>query len=668
MEEKSQLQKQKELLTKIVNEGHVIPELNVLTLNIKEVYLKEKYSDADADRMVAQFNENEQYCNLINFLYDKEIRNTPIPIRNNNIEHNGTRSTMKTTKYGDIEVYFLEGFDYNALTPDQKADLEEYLCFLDSIWEMRDEIYEKEELLKNKLELPFIGRSYIPKEIREKIKVQNKILLNKVFEDRTKTWQNLSTKKGDMVDFDSIYRIDNILRHGIVNKLGWMKKGEYDNIETLFKIRKEQLNETIDCLQKNNANHASDPISNDIKLRDYIDYLCQERDKITEKNTDTKTYVINKCNEIKWSLTKYSEKLDASEKCMIKDYTPKRIDLIDKINSISDDKIDTNTKNKIISQDIKILYEFIDDTNKYSTDEIPYEERQFIYGFEGNLEFYKNFNNYFNIMPFDDHMFDNDCYRNLVQYSKLLNKMQAFCSVNIKKLFPMRFILNRPFVLENGVKKLNINNKFLQKIQVSNKPNIFENKQIIGYVQIRGSPINFIILKYNTKTIFHSPKGQYSYYLTTNTRLERMDINNITPKQNVTWDEFNIIYNYLKKPTYIYNPTQERDINNLLIKKDDINTTFTLFIHNDECGEIPIHLLDKLTLITKDNYYKLNMNIRYKDYVQNQLKKEDVIRLFSGLRGGDYYDKYIKYKQKYFDLKNQISFVQSKGSSKNILI
>lgn len=235
MEEKSQLQKQKELLIKIVNEGHIIPELNLLTLNIKQVYLKEKYSDADADRMVAQFNGNEQYCNLINFLYDKEIRNIPIPIRNNNTEHNGTRSTMKTTKHGDMEVYFLEGFNYNELTADQKADLEEYLCFLDSIWEMRDGIYEKEELLKNKLEKTFIGRGYIPKEIREKIKVQNKILLNKAFEDRTKTWQNLSTKKGDIIDFDSIYRIDNILRHGIVNKLGWIKKGEYDNIETLFK-------------------------------------------------------------------------------------------------------------------------------------------------------------------------------------------------------------------------------------------------------------------------------------------------------------------------------------------------------------------------------------------------------------------------------------------------
>lgn len=142
---KISITKTKELLLKTINNGHITPEINIFTVNIKDVYKKKKYSDGEANRMVDEFNGNEQYCNLINFLYDKEIRNTPIPIRNNNTEHNGTRSTMKTTKHGDIEVYFLEGFNYNELTADQKADLEEYLCFLDNAWEIRNEIYASHE-------------------------------------------------------------------------------------------------------------------------------------------------------------------------------------------------------------------------------------------------------------------------------------------------------------------------------------------------------------------------------------------------------------------------------------------------------------------------------------------------------------------------------------------
>jgi len=648
MEEKSQLQKQKELLTKIINEGHVIPELNLLTLNIKEVYCRDGYSDVDADRMVDQFNKNEQYCNYINFLYDKEIRNAVFSIRNNNNEHNGTRSTMKTSKHKDIEVYFLEGFNYNALTPDEKIDLEEYLCFLDSIWEMRDGIYEKEEKVFNKLLTELEPHEihkikYRPPEIRRKIEnlnKQNEICINKMLEDNSYTWRSTN-------NFDTLYKIHYLLRHGIIGKLGFMDKEKYYNVKELFLLRSKQLKEMSDCLKNlcNTNIFITDDEKND--TTDYINFLDEEYNTINSikfileiqnktQNEKDKEYVLNSCNLTKWGMDdKRPGKFNDSQKEIIMKSSSK-IDLNTIIFNSRNRQKNELIIEKILTKDIDILYDFVDPFGDYIDKEIPYCQKQFLYGFYPNIEFYKDFKNYFNINPWGAGYFNYNksekCYRNLIRYSGILNKLNVYCISKLDVLFPLRFIFNRPYdengsinkyIKNNGIRqkfkyKYSIKNEFLQKISVSNKPNLIIDNKIIGYIKFRGSYINYIILK-GERRIKHDFKGIFSSLQFTNNRLEKMDINNVIPTQNVSWDEFNIIYNYLKKPVYIYNPNN-LDIDELLIRRDKCNTTFTLFVHNDEYRkEIPIHLINKLKLVDDIIYQKLNLQISYKDYVQNQL-------------------------------------------------
>ena len=672
MEEKSQLQKQKELLTKIINEGHIIPELNLLTLNIKQVYLKEKYSDAEADRIVAQFNENKQYCNLINFLYDKEIRNIPIPIRNNNTEHNGTRSTMKTSKHGDIEVYFLEGFNYNELTADQKADLEEYLCFLDSIWEMRDEkVYNKYKFAKiekstnyekNKVLINKITRYHtrtkkdnekvinLKKEnlqLEDKIKRYDAILKNKEKEDSEKKWNNL-----EEFNFNTIYLIDNILRHGIIDELGWIDEYKSDNILKLLDMRRDQLKKVSDCLKKLcNTNQIKEK---DIeKTTQFINFYDKEYKKMTEiLFPKIGTYitphkkVINTCNNLLWSIPDSNNKIFTPDQInKIKNYsiTYEELTSIKELSSLE--------KDKILTKDIDILYEFVDPFNEYIDGIIPPNKKQFIYGFKDNIDFYKNFNNYFNIKPWNNNTYSYLCnYEILIKYSILLNKLNVACIANTNILFPLRYIFNKPYNL-NGIS--NINNKYLQQIQVSNSPLFLHKNTIIGYIKVRGTSINYIILKSNEdRRVRNLVKGDYNYFVMTNIRLEKMDYSNIVPTQNISWDEFNIMYNYLKKPIYLYNP-ERKPIIELLKKKEECNSTFTLFVHNNEYQpDIPLRLLNKLTKITPKNYKDLNMHVKYEDYIQNKLNLDKIREIFTiHMNGGNYYNKYLKYKLKYLKLK-----------------
>jgi len=675
---KSLKEKQKELLIKIVKDNHIVPELNLLTLNLKSV-------NPDS---FAKFVNKKDYNTFIGFLYELNINNTEKKFkeRSSNIDHDGSETTMKTTKNGDMEIYFMKRFNYKDLEVDQKKDLNDYLTFLDSIWDMREKVYKKFELAKeSKLKK---GKSDTDKDIIR----YNAILKNRENEDRDREWKKIEKKE---YNFDTIYRIDNLLRHGIIDELGWMSKDKYGNVKTLLEMRKEQLIKMKECLENEKKDLTGENLRNTEIYIQFLGKEIQTMEKIKEMKSVTDGEFVQKtCNLIKYGIDEkiyhHTDKRIKNIKSKLKSYetiddveydeiyiNKKELNLYIKtspIEQVDIIKIPNNLKEKIKSKDIDILYDFIDPEKKYNhLDEIPYNKRQFIYGFLENINFYKNFPEYFNINPWKGNQSEN-CYQNLIRYSLLLNKLNVFCISQLDIPFPLRYIFNKPYVIReegkeggrkcifkvvNGkARKLcfDINNKFLQQIQVSYNPSrIYENK-IIGYVKIKGTNISFIILL-NDKKERHRYIGKYSYFSMTNMRLEQMDINNITPTQNISWDEFNIMYHYLKKPIYIYNPdpSKYKSIYDILLKEDDINTTYNLFVHNENYT-IPEVLKEKLIRITDENYESLNLHIKYEDYVQNKLYESKIDKIIPiDTKGGFYYDKYMKYKSKYLQLKKNLN-------------
>jgi hypothetical protein len=133
--EKTMEEKQKELISGMISRADnnvIISKLNLYTLNLKSV------NPESAD----DFNTKPDYKNFIDFMYEHHIKKVEITERKSNSDHDGSKNTLKTTTNEDIEIYFMKGFNYNELNPDQKIDLDEILTFYDSIWGMRKEVKE----------------------------------------------------------------------------------------------------------------------------------------------------------------------------------------------------------------------------------------------------------------------------------------------------------------------------------------------------------------------------------------------------------------------------------------------------------------------------------------------------------------------------------------------
>ena len=626
----------------------LIPKKNILTLNLSTVYEQddetyrffkgEKPSDAFLDTKLnfksitgKEFNQDkkinkesitseflssfkDQYEKLINFLATDK---TTISKRTSNELHDGSINTVMSSKHGDIDIYLFEGFNYSEhFNQSEKDEFTELMKFYDSLWEKRDEIYSDELIKYNKLKETIKEGRFEDLSKKDELKKIEKILEIKKQEDAEKIWiKDPTLIYGDDGNWDTLYRLDNLLRHGIEGKLGWFTEdNQYENAKKLLDIRRTQLNELNDKL----INELSCPqINND---KDYINNELQKLTTPSEKyippqliKIKAEERVINKCNKIQWSKNEESIEIQDTSKIDFK----------------------------------KLLFQFVDFENRHNPlPKLDLNKRQYIYGFGEDIEIYKKLKQYFRIYAISPAPIN--CYKNLIYYSQLLNKLETVCATNSDMLFPMRFVLKNPYKINRSLNKLSLSinpiqllkYKFIGMISFKRK----ENSKNISYT--------FFILKNidgEKKLDFHYINGKFSHFVFIDLRLQKSDINTIFPLKNITWDEFNMVRKYLKKPIYYYKEDIEQ-------KKDLIH----LFIHNTKY-KIPQELYSQIKLIDPSIYNVFN--ISYKNLYDKTnplylLKSDDINLLFSNLslKGGSrlYNPKYItNYKTKniYLDVK-----------------
>jgi len=591
------------------NDNLLIPKKNIFTLNIPSIFDNFKL-----------FQGNKQYDVLIDFYYEFITNKDNISNISNITLHDGTKTNFISTKNKDINIYLFKEFDYNTFNQHEKDEFTELFSFYDSLWGKREEIYSDISIKLAKLLIPPI----LPK-TRIEIKSLEEILKIQENENIHKNW----FKTNDL-NWDTLYKLDNLLRHGIDGKLGYLSdESGYDKAKKLIEERKKQLQQ----LQQNNCSNKkfSDKFINDeiekLNIEENEKLNIKENGEYISPHKRNKEYVIDTCNKIQWS---------------------------------EEEEIYVPNINKNCEALDPLLYEFVDyDTRNDPPQSLPLNKRQYIYGFSKDILPYKKYKEYFRVMPYPN-IINNCGYHNLIQYSQLLNKLGSFCATNSDLLFPMRFILRNPYIEDRSLnkisKQINIEElckyTFIGMVSINRKmvsinQKITSNNKDISY--------DFFILKNERdKTYFNYIKGKFSNFLLVDFRLQIIDINTIFPLKNITWDEFNMVFKWLNKDIYYYKDDER-------VQKKDKPINF--FVHNkNKYPIIPEELKEKLILFKSDSDLYRKFNIKYNQlYKQDLLNKEDLLisdinSLFmnSSLSGGSklFKTEYIikSYKKKHTNL------------------
>ena len=641
----------------------ILPAENCINLNFKPITMlsefdkKITYADLTPEFLIKFKN---QYINLINLFYDIVINKLNIDTIIKNTEHDGSKNTKFSTKNNDIDIYLFKDFNYNTdFNESEKKDFDDLITFYDSIWDKREEIYKKDVLCKlykispserpdwrkkksdychnlsDEINWDFFNENSDDKLVKKKqIKIYKDIIKNKELENIEKKY---IIYKNNYLNWDVLYRIDGLYKNGIIDDLGLFSSSTiYNKINKLFKIRKLQLE---DLKRKMESGIKCNKID--------TSYINQELEKIN-KNDDSKytspTFIknsaIKKCNESQWSIKETSEVAHES---------------------------------KIINKEelycLPILYQFIDPYNKDEPkSELPLNKRQYVYGSGDTIKIFKKNKQYFRSNPNESttNETSENCFYNLIYYSQILNKLETACAINSDILFPLRFILKNPFKEDNK--------RLLSRYPENINPISFLKYTLVGLINIkRIDPLtNKDIQLYNfifktndcKKTNFHHINGQYSHFIITNYLLEKVSISNFFPNKNITWDEFSMIYLFLKRKKDVY-----------YYKKDEEykNDTLNLFIHNKKY-EIPPNLLKDLSIADDSIYNKINKKYTkfYNDIDSSFILNDgDYDILFPSIEpkkilGGSklYNCEYItQYKHKLYELK----FRLDKYDSKNLL-
>lgn len=616
------LQKQKNILEYLFNhtdnphKEFLIPKKNILTLNLPTVYngddqtykffkgqkptdefLRSKLdftsisgSTFNRDKQLTpeditqQFLKcfKDQYERLINFYNTDKLNISP---RASNEEHNGTKDTVMFSKHGDMKIYLFEGFNYNTdFNISEKEEFCELMKFYDSLWEKREEIYQNKIEECKKLDAIVRPGRFDDWEMKDEITTLQKILKIKEQEDREKIWiKDSNLLFGSNENWDTLYKLDNELRHGIVEKLGYLSENSgYGKANEFFKIRLRQLKELRDSIT---CTHNKHYINEEICKLEHFPYVS------SALNKNIKTLETRGLGE--------KIKNIAIRQCNCTQYAPHEEPI----------------GQQIIKNPAELLYEFVDFDNRLNPQELPLNKRQFIYGFRTDILKYLGLQKYFRTYVVD--LAPQNCYKNLVYYSQFLNKLLTFCATHAEILFPLRFVLKNPCLSDRSLNKISksidpiklLKYKFVGEITFTRR----EGLKDISY--------GFLILKNidQEKIETHYIKGVHSHFVLIDVRLQVTDINTIFPIKNITWDEFNMTYKWLKKPIYYY----KDDLHN---EKELVN----FFVHNEKYP-IPPELQSKIVRVT-DYIYQI-FNITYKDHYDKTnplylLKLSEIQNLF----------------------------------------
>ena len=411
----------------------------------------------------------------------------------------------------------------------------------------------------------------------------------KEIEERENLWVKIET---DESNFDTLYALDNRLRHGIMKNsegeyMGFLSENSYGKVKDIFETKKNQFGELIDQLDHLDE-ESKKKVIDTIQVWDLVNktnldaehkilYFYEEKDKLGDTDTPDKEYVVKHCNDSLWTFDHYR---------------------------LPDPKIGTKFTEE---EKKKIHYEFVDwegkDKDVYEV--LPYNKRQYIYGFEKNIEPYFHYKSLFRTDPFLDFTKYNENvnYQNLVFYSRLNNKLISFCAKESDMMFPIKFLIPNPNHVTGKKDMFSLQRRTPQK-----EPSRLLAYQILGIVSFKKKIIKkrdagekilienngFLILKnlQREKVEFHNHRGEYSHFAFLDFRLQNIDKYTLSRIMNITWDEFNTIYKYLKLPMYI-----------LTESEDPKSSELVIFGHNKKY-EIPEELKARLRPFTLDDYYK----------------------------------------------------------------
>jgi len=627
--------KQKELIDCLYDKSNeVLPRKNLFSLNLKNIYNTDdetyklfqgilphkdcinldikpitSYVYFDDDKKIKYEDLTSEFLNdfkkqyeiLINIYYDTAIKNdrSKIETRLNNESHDGSKNTVMSSKHGDIDIYLFECFNYNELNDSEKDDFCELMSFYDSLWEKRENIFKNIEIECNNFAQEIKPGRFQDIGKKEQLDMYERILKIKELEETEHIWIKDSSLKLKQKIWDTLYKLDNELRHGVEDQLGYLTENNaYNNVNKIFKLRKEQLQK----LQHNTSK-------------------CPEPEKMSEF-IESELAKLNIPEPNKIQLPIYPRSYYPPQKRyehLIED--PIKKHAIDLCNNSQWSYLEEDKDYEINIEEVKndILYRYIDyDNHNDPCNFLPLYKRQYIYGFSKDIERFVKYNQYFRVLnPPPDSL---DCNENLVHYSQFLNKLVTFCASNADLIFPVRFVLKNPF-------KPNL--RSLNKITRQIIPTSLLKYKFIGMFVIKRKELKtntdisyrvFILKNIDKQKIdIHYIKGKYSHFVLIDERLQIIDISTIFPIKNIAWDEFNTIYKWLNKPIYYY--CKDKDNNNDLIN---------LFVHNIKY-KIPIELNNEINKVDKDIYDQFN--ISYKDLYSKidpnfLLNKENINDLF----------------------------------------
>lgn len=255
----------------------------------------------------------------------------------------------------------------------------------------------------------------------------------------------------------------------------------------------------------------------------------------------------------------------------------------------------------------EIMPEFIDPYGEYLnkdrvfSSKLPYNKRQFVYGFDLDENRYLKCNQFFRLIKnYIDEKLGSFVKEEGYTYDKLLNKFVTMLASQTDMVFPIRFILPKSEMFDLG------------KHPIQQKLDTLLSSNFLGIIKYKLSDgirsFTKMIFAFKTDGAFNYESGVFKPYFLIDYRLLKIPIGHLEHKTNATYDELSTI-NWIGNPIYElkkqFNPTKNR----------------ILFIHNHKYREIPDHILHKLQFLDQSELTSI-INTRFIKTLKNSFSDQ----------------------------------------------